>query len=461
MKTVKFLMPKSLLIVLVYSVGFISCQKSLSSENQKVPDPNSLSAQKENGHLKQAKTYSSEVITKWLNMQLDMMRVPLPPGTGSQNAERSISYLGITAYEAVLPGMPAYQSLSGQLTDFPKMPETEPGKAYHWAAAANAALASINRKLFPTTSNANKDAMDQLEGMLQSKYAAETDPATLERSINFGREVANRVGIWAATDGFANINPPYVPPAGPGLWVPTSPAPAPIVNPYASQRRLLVPGVANGTALEPPPPYSEVPGSAFWNMVKDVYDWSFITTADQKAAAVYNRDAPGYPGGGHFISILSQVIEKVQPKLDAAAIACVKMGLAQSDATNICFSNKYQFNLVRPVTYIRNVMGHTSWSTYIPTPNHPEFPSGHATINSSVMTMMENVFGENFQVTLHTYDYLGLPPRSFNSFQQLSIEMANSRVWGGIHYQATCDKSLAQGKRVAENILNTVKFLKE
>jgi membrane-associated phospholipid phosphatase len=106
-------------------------------------------------------------------------------------------------------------------------------------------------------------------------------------------------------------------------------------------------------------------------------------------------------------------------------------------------------------------MGHTSWSTYIPTPNHPEFPSGHATINSSVMTMMENVFGENFQVTLHTYDYLGLPPRSFNSFQQLSIEMANSRVWGGIHYQSTCDKSLAQGKRVAENILNTVKFLKE
>ncbi|MEO7396999.1 MAG: hypothetical protein ABIW84_00390 [Ilumatobacteraceae bacterium] len=79
-------------------------------------------------------------------MQLDMLRVPLAPGAKSQAADRALAYCGIAAYEAVVPGMPAYQSLTGQLNSFPAMPVAEPGKAYHWAASANAALAEMNRR---------------------------------------------------------------------------------------------------------------------------------------------------------------------------------------------------------------------------------------------------------------------------------------------------------------------------
>lgn len=78
--------------------------------------PNNTSLQ---GHLKQTKTFSSDVIIRWLNMQLDMLRVPLAPGTGTQGADRCQAYCGIAAYEAVVRGMPAYQSLANQLTDFP------------------------------------------------------------------------------------------------------------------------------------------------------------------------------------------------------------------------------------------------------------------------------------------------------------------------------------------------------
>ncbi|MBC7866977.1 MAG: vanadium-dependent haloperoxidase, partial [Gloeobacteraceae cyanobacterium ES-bin-316] len=241
-----------------------------------------------------------------------------------------------------------------------------------------------------------------------------------------------------------------------GLWVPTAPTPA--VNPYASQRRLLVPGVSQGTSLAPPPPYSSVPGSPFWNMVKEVYDKSFVTTADQKAAAIYYRDAPGYPAGGAFVSIFSQVLSKASPSLDDAALAYAKVGLAQHDATVILFTGKYNYKLIRPVTYIQNEMGHPEWQTFIPTPNHPEFPSGHATTNGAVLSMLADMFGRNFQITLHTYDYLGLAPRSFNSFEAMGIEMADSRLWGGLHYSATCIKSRAQGKRVAYNILQKINF---
>jgi hypothetical protein len=440
----------------------LSCQK----ENKELPKPaeqkETLSDENARGHHdneKEASSFSSEVVIKWLNMQLDMLRVPLAPGTGSQSAERAQAYCGIALYESVVPGMDDYRSLKGQLTDFPVMPTAEHGKSYHWAASANAALAEMNRKLFPTTSAANKTKMDSLENALNNIFASQTGPNTFQRSIAFGKEVATRVFAWAATDGSANVNPPYIPPVGPGLWVPT--APTPPINPYAYQRRLLVPHVANGTALAPPPPYSTIPGSPFWNMAKDVYDKSQVLTPDQIALAIYFRDAPGYPAGGHYVSLLTQVLTKAQPALDVAALSYVKVGLSQHDATIILFTNKYTYNLVRPVTYIQNVMGHPTWQTVIPTPNHPEFPSGHTVTNGAVIVMLNDMFGKHFHFTLHTYDYLGFPARSYNSFDEMGQEVSDSRILGGLHYQATLDKSRLQGKKVGQNILREIEFLKD
>src|SRR5690349_15246428 len=252
---------KKLSIAAIFLLFLFSCQKE-SKQSSFKEGMAKTSNNHENGHLKQAKTFSSDVVVKWLNMQLDMLRVPLAARTGSQAPERCQAHWGIALYEAVWPGMPAYRSWSTQLTYFPVMPTTERCMAYHWAASANAALAEINRRLFPATSDANKTSMNNLENSLQAVYAAEVDNETLQRSLGFGKEVAARVYTWAATDGSANINPAYTPPVGPGLWVPT--ASTPPVGTYQEQRRLLVPHVEDGTALEPPPAYSSNPNSAFF-----------------------------------------------------------------------------------------------------------------------------------------------------------------------------------------------------
>ena len=117
--------------------------------------------------------------------------------------------------------------------------------------------------------------------------------------------------------------------------------------------------------------------------------------------------------------------------------------------------------MLRPITYIRNVMGHTTWSALFNTPGHPEFPSAHAVNGTAIATMLTDVLGENFHFTLNTYDYLGLPARSYNSFFEMSKEMSDSRVFGGIHYQASCDKGQWLGHKVSQNILSKVKFLKD
>ena len=452
----------SLLSVLSLIV-FISCQKDVQTKQQQ-PEEIATAANSGHGHLQQTKTFSSDVVISWINLQLQMNKAPLPTGTAGQGNDRCMAYCGIALYESVVPGMPAYQSLSGQLTDFPVMPSKEPGKAYHWAASANAALAEMNRRLFPATADANKTAMTNLENTFKATYGSEVDAATLQRSIAFGKDVATRVFTWATTDGSANVNPPYVPPirpVGPGIWEPTSNTPA--VNPYAYQRRLLVPGSANGTTLVPPPPFSTVPGSPFYNMVKEVYDASATPTtltADQKAMADYFKDVPGYSPGGTYVALMSQALDITKPTLDMAALTYVKVGLAIHDASIVLFTNKYQFNLIRPVTYIRAYID-PNWSTYVPTPNHPEFPSGHSTTGGAALGMMSHIFGEDFHITLHTYDYLNYPARSYTSFSQMMNDISLSRFYGGLHYIATLDKSEVQGAKVAQNILNTVKFLKE
>ena len=52
----------------------------------------------------------------------------------------------------LFPECPLINHLMANLTDMPQMPETEPGKAYHWPTCANAALAYMNKHFF-TSSN--------------------------------------------------------------------------------------------------------------------------------------------------------------------------------------------------------------------------------------------------------------------------------------------------------------------
>lgn len=456
-KSIKVFAP----IAMVIALTFTACKKEIQEPVAPIPAATEIAGKEGSGHLQQTKTFSSDVVVSWIGMIMEMVKTsPAVPSVGAAGTDRAQAYSGIALYEAVVPGMPAYQSLAGQLNDFSSvnMPTTQPGKAYHWGASANAALAEVNRRLFSGTTLALRTAMNQLESTWQNQFASEVDAATLARSIAFGRTVGTRVADLAASDGTSNPNGPYIPPTGPGLWVPTSSTPP--VGPYTYQRRLLVPGVANGTNVPPPPPYSTVVGSPFYNMVLDVKLRRDNITPAQQASSIYFRDNPGYSPGGGFVCILKQLIDETNIKLDQAALAYAKVGIAQHEATIILFTAKYFYNVMRPVTYITTVMGFPSWTTSIGTPNHPEFPSGHATTNGAVLGMMSHVFGENYPITLRHYDYLGFPERSYTNFTEMGMDMAMSRVWSGLHYKYTADKSLEQGNKIAQNIINTLEFLK-
>jgi hypothetical protein len=416
-------------------------------------------ASHDHGHLKQTKNYSSEVVFKWIDMQLRLSRTN-PTPIGGVPTTRYYGYSAIALYESVVPGMPAFKSLSGQLTDMPEMPQTNHGSAYYWPECGNAALAAMTRSFFPNATVANKAAVDSLENVLNLAYQMETDNQVFQRSADFGKSVAQAVFNWSTTDGAANANAPYVPPTGPGLWVPTPPAFLAPFGPFWGNNRLMVSNSLDGSAPQAPPVYSEDPSSDFYKMVKDVYDISQNLTPDQIATAVYYRDNPGF-GGGHYLSIFKQILVHENPRLDFTASAFAKVTIALFDGGIGGFKTKYQYNQERPVTFIRSVLGHSTWSSAVPTPNFPDFPSAHSVASGAFAETMEGFFGSNYHFTDHSYDYLGMPSRTYTSFEAFVKDIGDARVFGGIHYRISCDRAAIMGRKIAENINKTVEFMKE
>jgi hypothetical protein len=285
------------------------------------------------------------------------------------------------------------------------------------------------------------------------------DKEVLQRSADFGKSVAQLVFIWSNSDGAANANAPYTPLVGPGLWVPTPPAFAPAFGPFWGNNRLMVKNSLYRVAPQAPPAYSTDPSSDYYKMVKEVYDISQSLTPEQLAIAVFWRDSPGF-GGGHYLSVFNQVLLKNKPNLDFAAYAFVKTGMAIYDGGIGCFRTKYQYNQERPVTFIRGVLGYASWNSAIVAPPFPDFPSAHSVAAGAFTEMMNGLFGSHYHFTDHSYDYLGMKPRTYSSFDAMAQEIGDARLFGGIHNRISCVRGLEMGKKIAKNINKNMDILR-
>jgi hypothetical protein len=117
-------------------------------------------------------------------MQLRLIRTN-PTFLGGLPPQRYYCYTGIALYESVVPGMPGYRSLSGQLTSLPDMPETHHGYKYYWPACANATMAAMTRSFFTGATPASKASVDSLETALNEDFKQETSDESLQRSAGF------------------------------------------------------------------------------------------------------------------------------------------------------------------------------------------------------------------------------------------------------------------------------------
>ncbi len=401
-------------------------------------------------------SYPAVVIDKWITLQLRLMRNAT--GIANHAFSRHFAYSGIAALESLAPGFSGHEKWNNKWNGLAGLPAAGHSKNYYFPANVNAALATINRLMFPGASATDKAAIDSLESALKQEFLANREAAMITTSSDYGKAVANAVFAWSETDGFKNANNAYTIPTGAGLWKPTPPAFANPATPYwGNNRTIMVNSIAN-TAPAAPPAYTTEPGSPFYQVVKQVYDASQNLTDDQKAMAIFWRDVPGVSSPGHWLSILQQVVRHKNVSLDKAALAYALVGTAVNDALITCFKAKYQYNVIRPVTYIREVMGQASWTPYLGTPATPEYVSAHSSLSAAAAHTLQNLLGYNSSFTDHTYDYMGFAPRNYPNLVGIAMEAGHSRLYAGIHYQFSIDAGLLQGKKVAENILAMYKI---
>jgi hypothetical protein len=159
--------------------------------------------------------------------------------------------------------------------------------------------------------------------------------------------------------------------------------------------------------------------------------------------------------------VLRQILANENSKLDVAALAYAKGGIYISDATISSFKTKYTYNVQRPITYIRAVLGHSSWNALFATPAHPDYSSAHTVQSAAIADAFTSVFGNNYSFTDHQFDNIGMSPRSYNSFNAVVDEVAKARVYAGIHTRMACGAGLQEGIKVAQNINSKLRFLKE
>jgi hypothetical protein len=400
-----------------------------------------------------ASAYGADVPTAWFDLALKLVR--MTPGFSPPVASRAFGYAGVALYEAVAPGVSRRGSFAGVLSGLTRSPGSA-DNAYHWPTVANSALAAVLRLLFPTTPSGNMTAIDELERRFAGEAQAALPLGIYRRSVSRGAEVARHVFDWSTTDGgheaFRNNFPAYTPPSGPGLWMPTPPGLLPALQPYWGANRPFISGSGETCSPGSPPPYSESVGSAFYAEAYECYRVTSDLSPEQVAIARFWSDDPGLTATppGHSISILTQVARALDLTLDRAAEAYAKVGIAVADTFISCWRTKYQYNLLRPVTYIRSVID-PSWTPLLTTPPFPEYTSGHSVQTAAAAHVLTTLFGQ-LAFTDHTHDERGLPARSFSSFVDAAEEAAISRLYGGIHFRAAIERGLAQGACIGKRV---------
>lgn len=387
------------------------------------------------------------VVNDWYRLVLELVRhtATMSPPVAS----RAFAYLGVTAWEA-LSG-PGRLSLAGQVTALTPLPARPAG--LNDAAVLQAAMATTLTALFANTGPTGQRAVAAMARRLDERVTAGLAPDLAAASTAHGRAVAEHILAWSQDDGGAvidNLGFPQTPSVAehPQDWVPTSLVAlqqAPLLPTWGSNRTFAMPAGVT-CALPAPPEYSEDPGSDFYKQAKEVYDTSLTLTDEQKTIARFWSDDPMLSSTppGHWVAIAADILEEQDAPADRRAEVMALLGITLADAFIACWRDKYAFNLLRPVTYIRRLID-KNWEPLLITPPFPEYPSGHSSQSGAAATVLTGLFGEGFAFVDRTHADEGMDGRPFPDFWTAARDAGISRLYGGIHFRAAIERGLDQG----------------
>ena len=437
-----------------------------------------------------AHQFDSKVYHEWNNVFLRIER--FAKGYRPGPAPRALAYLGLSAYECAVPGIPENNSMRSLYPGL-ELPVLPANTEIHWPAAINASYAMLMERFFFHMENEYADLYGEIEqkhSSLRAQFVNESSEEVIARSEQWGRDVAAAIYEWEQTDtkghnAFLNPQPTdYNPPTGPGYWYNLSGARA--VFPYWGQVRTFAINETDKLARKPIP-YSENPNSLFYNQGEEVYKTVQFIRENPNDPQAYEQKWIGefwsddllnltFSPPPRLMAIADQSGEAERMDLAGSAELYAKLGMALHDNGVAIWHSKYVYNLERPDTYIRRVMKDKypdaeNWVSNLDnpltggkgiTPAFPAYPSGHSGFGGAGAKILSSYF-EYTPTHPGTYiftdqchygrsEFLGTP-RTFSSLTEAGEEDAFSRIPLGVHWRMDCDEGLRLGEQAAQRVL--------
>lgn len=314
--------------------------------------------------------------------------------------------------------------------------------------------------------------MEELAEHFRSKAREAGMPtSTLDASERVAKNMTTALKAWLLRDNYVETRTMerHTAKGGPGSWSETPPDYTPALEPNWDKIRPLLVKDASFYVVHPMLPYSTQPGTPFHSMVREMYDASLALNDSTRHIALYWDDNPNISTHrghlvtqehrisppGHWLNIVSQVTRQQGSNTFRTTEAYTLSAIAMFDGLISCWHEKFRTDVVRPITYINELID-PDWTSLIQTPPFPEYPSGHSVVSAAAATVLDHLYGNDLAFTDSTEAIFGLGVRDFRSFQEAAWEVSLSRFYGGIHYMPSIQEGNTQGKAIGARLINSL-----
>jgi hypothetical protein len=161
-----------------------------------------------------------------------------------------------------------------------------------------------------------------------------------------------------------------------------------------------------------------------------------------------------------FNQAARQVAQQQQRTLSENARAFALINMAISDSLVASFYNKYHYNFWRPETAIRagatdgnsRTEADADFMPFIVTPCFPSYPSNHGSGSNGATEVLRRLYGEaGHAITLSNPADAGIVLH-YTSFTQITDDISDARVYGGIHFRTDQVAGAVLGRAVGATV---------
>jgi membrane-associated phospholipid phosphatase len=282
--------------------------------------------------------------------------------------------------------------------------------------------------------------------------------------IAAGHDAAQAMIVLRANDG---SSPPQfkVPgPLVPGEWQATPSCPINnngVAVGIAFQWQFLTPfGIPSASAflLDPPPALTSERYAKAYNEVMTVGSIDSTQRPPDRAdvALFYAASSPTQV----FNAAAQQVAQQQGRSLSENARALALINMATNDSLVASFLNKYHYNFWRPETAIHagatdgnpKTTPDPDYAPFVVTPCFPSYPSNHGSASNAAAEVMRRLYGEaGHAITLTNPAVPGIVLQ-YTSFRQITDDISDARVYGGIHFRTDQVAGEHLGRAIAKAV---------